>query len=149
MPPHSGVEDKDSMPVARTTEISATSPNSFEDAINEGISRATSTLRNVERVRVKDMNVLIENGNIVGYKVNLAITFVIEDEGASDEDIGGVQDPEEYRRLREAAEELEDLRAYDEALLELTTGEDELVPWRDARARIERERSELRRRGEL
>jgi dodecin len=67
------------MPVARVTEISATSEQSIEDAINLGIQRATSTLRNVEGAWVKDMNVLIQDGNITGYKVNLAITFVLED----------------------------------------------------------------------
>ena len=67
------------MPVARVTEISATSEQSFEDPINMGIQRATSTLRNVEGAWVKDMNVLIQDGNITGYKVNLAITFVLED----------------------------------------------------------------------
>jgi dodecin len=67
------------MTVARVTEISATSEQSFEDAINQGINRATSTLRNVEGAWVKDMNVLISDGNIRGYKVNLAITFVLED----------------------------------------------------------------------
>ena len=67
------------MTVAAVTEISAVSPEGFEQAIREGINRATSTLRNVEGCWVKDMNVLIEDGNIVGYKVNLAITFVMED----------------------------------------------------------------------
>jgi flavin-binding protein dodecin len=67
------------MTVARVTEISSTSEQSFEDAINLGIQRATSTLRNVEGAWVKDMNVLIQDGNITGYKVNLAITFVLED----------------------------------------------------------------------
>ena len=67
------------MSVARVTEISATNPNSFEDAINEAINRATSTLRGVEGAWVKDMNVLISDGNIQGYKVNLAVTFVLED----------------------------------------------------------------------
>ena len=66
------------MSVARVTEISATSPDSFDAAVKEGIDRATTTLRNVEGAWVKDMNVLIENGNITGYKVNLAITFVLE-----------------------------------------------------------------------
>ena len=70
------------MTVARVTEISATNPESFEAAINEGVNRATSTLRGVEGAWVKDMNVMIENGNITGYKVNLAVTFVMED-GAS------------------------------------------------------------------
>jgi len=67
------------MTVARVTEISATSEQSFEDAINQGVQRATSTLRNVESAWVKDMNVLIQDGNIRGYKVNLAITFVLDD----------------------------------------------------------------------
>ena len=56
------------MSVARVTEISATNPESFEAAINEGVARATSTLRNVEGAWVKDMNVLISDNNIVGYR---------------------------------------------------------------------------------
>src|SRR5919107_6336442 len=69
-----------SMPsVARVIELSATSEESFEDAIDQGIKRATSTLRNVESARIKDMNVLIENNEVAAYKVNLAITFVLEE----------------------------------------------------------------------
>ena len=66
------------MSVARVTELSATSDESFEDAINQAVNRATQTLRNVESAWVKDQNVLIENGNTT-YKVNLAITFVLEE----------------------------------------------------------------------
>ncbi len=66
------------MSVARVTELSATSETSFEEATNEAISRATKTLRGVEGAWVKDMNILIENGNIKGYKVNLAVTFQLE-----------------------------------------------------------------------
>ena len=58
---------------------SATSDQSFEDAINQGVNRATSTLHNVESAWIKDMNVIIENGNIADYKVNMAITFVLEE----------------------------------------------------------------------
>jgi dodecin len=67
------------MSVARVTELSATSQAGFEDAINEAVARATKTLRGVEGAWVKDMNVLIEDGNIKGYKVNLEITFVLEE----------------------------------------------------------------------
>jgi flavin-binding protein dodecin len=67
------------MSVARITELSATSQTSFEDAINQAISRATSTLRGVEGAWIKDQNVMIQDGNITGYKVNLAVTFVLED----------------------------------------------------------------------
>ena len=66
------------MTVARVTELSATSQESFEDAINTAISRATKTLRGVQGCWVKDMNVLISDGNITGYKVNVAITFELE-----------------------------------------------------------------------
>ena len=67
------------MPIARVTELSATSDQGFEDAINQAVKRATSTLRNVESAWVKDMNVLIENGNITGYKVNVVVTFVLDE----------------------------------------------------------------------
>ena len=67
------------MSVARVTELSATSEASFEDAINEAVARATKTLRGVEGCWVKDMNVMIEDGNITGYKVNVEITFQLED----------------------------------------------------------------------
>lgn len=67
------------MPIAQVTELSATSDQSFEDAINKGVNRATSTLRNVESAWIKDMNVMIENGNIAGYKVNMIITFILEE----------------------------------------------------------------------
>ena len=67
------------MTVARVTEMSAISDQSFEDAINMAVNRATQTLRNVESAWVKDMNVMIENNSITGYKVNLAITFVLEE----------------------------------------------------------------------
>jgi flavin-binding protein dodecin len=67
------------MSVARVTEISAISETGFEDAIQQAIGRANKTLRNVEGAWVKDMNVMIEEGNITGYKVNLEVTFVLED----------------------------------------------------------------------
>jgi flavin-binding protein dodecin len=67
------------MSVARVTELSATSEESFEDAINQAVSRATKTLRGVEGCWVKDMNVLISDGQIRGYKVNVEITFLLED----------------------------------------------------------------------
>jgi dodecin len=67
------------MSVARVTELSATSETGFEDAINQAVARATKTLRGVEVAWVKDQNVLIEDGNIVGYKVNLEVTFVLEE----------------------------------------------------------------------
>ena len=70
---------QEGMSVATVTEISAVSDKNVEDAIQQGIARATKTLRNVESAWVKDQNVLIEDGNINGYKVNLEVTFVLEE----------------------------------------------------------------------
>ncbi len=67
------------MSVARVTEISAISPESFEAAIQEGIKRATSTLRGVQSAWVKNMNVVLEDGRVSGYQVRLAVTFVLEE----------------------------------------------------------------------
>jgi flavin-binding protein dodecin len=67
------------MSVARVTELSVVSETSFEDAIRQGVARATSTLRGVEGAWIKDMNVLIEDNNVTGYKVNMEVTFVLED----------------------------------------------------------------------
>jgi dodecin len=69
------------MSVARITEISATSQTGFEDAIRQGISRASQTLRNVRSAWVKEQQVRIENGRAVEFQVNLMITFVLEDGG--------------------------------------------------------------------
>jgi flavin-binding protein dodecin len=67
------------MTVASVTEISAASPDGFEAAIREGIERANETLRNIQSAWVKDRNILIEDGQIRAYKVNLLVTFVLED----------------------------------------------------------------------
>jgi flavin-binding protein dodecin len=67
------------MSVARVTEISSTSPKSFEDAIEQGVARATKTLRNVTSAWVKEMRVEVSGGSISQYQVNLLITFVLDD----------------------------------------------------------------------
>lgn len=64
--------------VARVSEISARSDQSFEDAISVGISRATQTLRNVTSAWVKEQAVEISDGKVTAYRVNLLVTFVLE-----------------------------------------------------------------------
>ena len=67
------------MSIAKVTEISATSPNSFDDATREGIERASRTIRNMKSAWLKDQNVEIEDGKVKAFRVNLAITFVLDD----------------------------------------------------------------------
>lgn len=65
--------------IARVTELSVTSEKSFEDAIQQGIARATQTLRGVSGAWVKEQEVKVENNQVTAYKVNLLITFVLDD----------------------------------------------------------------------
>jgi flavin-binding protein dodecin len=67
------------MAVARVTEISSTSSKSFEDAVLQGVARATKTLRNVRGAWIKEQRVDISDGKITEYQVNLMVTFVLDD----------------------------------------------------------------------
>ena len=67
------------MSVARVTEISSTSEKSFEDAIQQGIARATKTIRHVRGAWIKEQEVNVEGERIVAYKVIMKITFVLDD----------------------------------------------------------------------
>jgi flavin-binding protein dodecin len=67
------------MSVARNTEISATSNQSFDDAIQQGISRATKTLRNVRGAFIKEQEVRLEGDQIAEYKVTMIVTFILDD----------------------------------------------------------------------
>ena len=64
--------------VATITEVTAGSPNGFEDAIKVGFVRATKTLRGITGLRVVEMRVAVENTKIIEYRVRLEIIFVLE-----------------------------------------------------------------------
>ena len=67
------------MQVARVTEVIASSEKSFEDAVKVGIARACKKLKNVSGAWVKDQKVIVKSNKIVEYRVNLKVTFVLED----------------------------------------------------------------------
>ena len=66
------------MSVARVTEIIASSPKSFEDAVEVGVERACKTLKNVKGAWVKGQKAVVEDDKIVEYRVNLEVTFILE-----------------------------------------------------------------------
>ena len=66
------------MSVARNTEISVESSKGFDDAVREGIDRATKTLRNVRGAWIKEQALEIENDRIKNYKVTMIVTSVLE-----------------------------------------------------------------------
>jgi len=67
------------MSVAKVIEITADSPKSFDDAIHQAISRAAQTIDHLEGAWVKDQEVLMHDGKISGYRVNLKATFILDD----------------------------------------------------------------------
>jgi flavin-binding protein dodecin len=67
------------MSVAKVSEISATSSKSFEDAIQQGLARASQTLRNVRSAWIKEQHVRCDQGRIAEYQVNMMVTFVLDD----------------------------------------------------------------------
>lgn len=66
------------MSVAKTTEISATSKKSFEDALESGIARASETLDEIQGAWIEAFKVDVKNGKISDYRVNMKVTFVLK-----------------------------------------------------------------------
>jgi hypothetical protein len=67
------------MSVARVTELSCTSPDSFEDAVRQGVERAQRTLRGVKGAWVKEQRVNINSDGSIEFQANILVTFVLED----------------------------------------------------------------------
>lgn len=67
------------MSVAKVSEISATSPKSFEDAVQQGLTRAGKTIRNIRSAWIKEQHVRVADGKISEYQVNMMVTFVLDE----------------------------------------------------------------------
>lgn len=66
------------MSVAKVLELSSQSPESFDHAIREGLQRARRTVKGIQGAWIKDQEVLVEDGQIRGYRVMMKITFELE-----------------------------------------------------------------------
>lgn len=68
------------MNVIKAIELVGSSPDSFEGAVKHAIEEAKKTLRNIRRVQVLDMEVLIENDEIKMYQARVKLFFMVERE---------------------------------------------------------------------
>ena len=66
------------MAVARVTEIIASSPDGFREAVEEGLARAARTLRNITGLEITAKRVKVDRGQIVEYRVDMKIVFLLE-----------------------------------------------------------------------
>ena len=67
------------MSVAKVTEITASSEKSFDDAVKVGIKRAAKTLDKIQGAWVNEMKVVVEGDEVVEYRINMKVTFVLKD----------------------------------------------------------------------
>ena len=67
------------MSVGKVIEVSSSSTKSFEDAVREGIKRATETVDDIRGAWIKEQQVIVEKGKIVEYRVNMLVTFIVHD----------------------------------------------------------------------
>ncbi len=65
--------------IARVTEIISTSDKSFDEAVSSGIKRASKTLRDVRGAWIKEMKVDVSDGKITRYRVDMLVTFVVDE----------------------------------------------------------------------
>ena len=65
--------------VAKVIELTSSSPKSIEDAVEQGIARADTTLDNVEGAWVQDIKCVVKNGKVAEWRVNMKVTFLIKD----------------------------------------------------------------------
>jgi flavin-binding protein dodecin len=66
------------MAVARVTKITASSPSGFQEAVNEALARASSTLHGITGLEVISQKAKVENGRIAEYRVTVEITFILD-----------------------------------------------------------------------
>lgn len=67
------------MAVAKILEITATSPKGFEDAIRNGLERASQTVDHIEGAWIKEQKVHITNGQVSEFRVDMKVTFLLKD----------------------------------------------------------------------
>jgi dodecin len=65
--------------VEKTIELTGTSANSIEDAVNIAVSRAAVTIESIRHVRVLDISAAIENGTVSHWRVKIALAFAVQD----------------------------------------------------------------------
>jgi len=66
------------MSVAKTSEITASSSKSFEDAIRIGIRKMSETVKNIESAWVKEQKVVVKKGEVAAYRVTMKVTFIVK-----------------------------------------------------------------------
>lgn len=73
------IQEGNVMSIAKVSEITAASSESFEDAVRNGIKRFAKTVENVQGAWVKEQKVVVEDGKVTEFRVTMAVTFILKD----------------------------------------------------------------------
>jgi len=66
-------------PMVKVIEVFAESPHSWEDATRRAVAEASQTIRSIRSIYIKDMQAVVEEDRVVGYRVNAKISFALDD----------------------------------------------------------------------
>ena len=67
------------MSVAKIIEISSESETSFEQAVCEGVKRASKTVQNIKAAWIKNQSVCVEDNQVKKFRVDMKITFLLKE----------------------------------------------------------------------
>ncbi len=67
------------MSIAKSIEISSDSPSSFDDAVKQGVARASKSIHDIKEAWVKEQKVVVSDGQVTGYRVHMMVTFIVND----------------------------------------------------------------------
>lgn len=66
------------MSVAKTSEITASSSKSFEEAIQKGVKKMAETVKGIEGAWIKEQKVVVKDGEVTAYRVTMKVTFIVK-----------------------------------------------------------------------
>lgn len=66
------------MSVAKTSEITASSSKSFEEAIRKGVKKMAETVKGIEGAWIKEQKVVVKDGEVTAYRVTMKVTFIVK-----------------------------------------------------------------------
>jgi len=66
------------MPVAKVLELSSSSPESFEDAVRQGIAKAGKSVHGIKGAWIKEQQVVVKDNEVTEYRVDMKVTFILD-----------------------------------------------------------------------
>jgi dodecin len=68
------------MPIVKVIEVLAQSDQSWEEATREALREASKTVKGIQSIYIKEFQAVVENDQIVNFRVNAKISFVVRDD---------------------------------------------------------------------